>query len=345
MFESARVKLTLFYLAILLGFSLLLTLGFRAFVQAEFNHANDVQRGAVHQIGQQYFVTQTQPDDTPSPFQPDQNFARIQREQARETQSKLTREAIFLNIGVLVIGTGVSYWYAGRALRPIQQAHERQKRFTSDASHELRTPLASMQLENEIFLRQKSFSDREVRDQIGSNLEEVERLERLTTSLLDLNRYELGGLKKQKVPAHAAVAEAIAHTAHAAHAKSVTFKNKAAKSSVLANRESLVQLLSILLDNAAKYGPSNGTVEVTGELHGNDYQFSVRDHGAGIADKDLPYIFERMYRGDKARNNTVSGHGIGLSLAQQIAVANGTHVSAANHVEGGAVFSFSLPKA
>ncbi len=343
MFESARLKLTLFYLAALLAFSLVLTFGLRAFVQAEFNRANDAQRGAVQQLGQQYWTRRSfQGDDMPPPAQ---NFARLQDEQAADTQTRLTHEFMLLNLAVFVVGAFVSYWYAGRTLKPIQEAHEQQKRFTSDASHELRTPLASMRLENEIFLRQKAFSDQEVRDQIGSNLEEVLRLERLTTSLLDLSRYETTKLKFKKLPVQDIATEALANAAKAPAAAEVQFINSAAKASVLGDKDSLTQLITILLDNAVKYGPKDGIVEVAGAVHGGEYTLAVRDHGKGIAEADLPRVFERMYRGDKARSNSVPGHGIGLSLAQQIAAANNATLTAANHPKGGAVFSLTLPKA
>lgn len=343
MFESARLKLTLFYLAVLLSFSLLLTFGLRAIVQAEFNHSNNVQLGAVQQWGEQYYRVRPQYQTNFLP--PDQNFARIQDAQAEKTQERLTREFLLLNFIVFVVGAAVSYWYAGRTLKPIQEAHEQQKRFTSDASHELRTPLASMRLENEIFLRQKKFSDKEVREQIGSNLEEVARLERLTTSLLDLNRYETTVLKARKLQAQEIALEAVAAASKAPTAQNLTFTNKTAKASVLGDKDSLTQLVSILLDNAVKYGPKDGKVEVGGAVQGGEYVLTVRDHGKGISEADLPRIFERMYRGDKARSNSVPGHGIGLSLAQQIATANSAKLTAANHPEGGAVFSLTLPKA
>jgi signal transduction histidine kinase len=349
MFESARLKLTLFYLAVLVGFSLLVTICFRAIVSVEFSHANDVQRGAFHRIGLIYFDNPPptdSSDQTPTGSEPpDQNFAQIQRKQASQTQTRLTHEAVMINIGVIVVGSIFSYWYAGRALKPIQEAHEKQKRFTSDASHELRTPLASMRLENEIFLKQKKFNDTEVRNQISSNLEEVARLERLTTSLLDLNRFETTLLKHEKLDIQDVIAAAVGSATKADAAKAVEFKSTLTKQMVLGDQESLVQLFSILFDNAVKYGPKNGRIEIAGQEDGSEYIVSIRDNGKGISEEDLPHIFERMYRGDKARSNTVSGHGIGLSLAEQIATANGASIEAANHEKDGAVFSVRLTKA
>lgn len=342
MFESARVKLTFFYLAILLGFSLLLTVGFRVFTHWEITKANDVQRGAVHDIGQLFYG---QNDDTAPPpgMTPDRTFARIQTAQDRETQGRLNREMVLLNVGVLVFGGALSYWYAGRTLRPIQQAHEKQRRFTADASHELRTPLASMRLENEVFLRQKTFTEHDAREQLASNLEEVDRLERLTTSLLELNRYESTTLTRKKLAVRTIVDEAIKRATPMAETHGMSFTVQVTKANVEGDFESLVQLLCIFFENARKYGPEKGVVEVTGKKAGG-YVLTVRDHGPGIAAEDLPHIFERMYRGDKARTTQATGgHGIGLSLAQQIAEANGVTVSAHNHPDGGAVFSITFP--
>lgn len=336
MFESARLKLTLFYLATILVFSLVLTWGLRAFVQAEFSRANEVQRGAVHSIALELF-------DLQSPLQSDRDFARVQAAQTRETQLRLDRDSVFLNLAVLVVGGALSYWYAGRTLKPIEVAHERQKRFTADASHELKTPLASMRLENEVFLRQKGITETEARAQVASNLEEVARLERLTASLLELNDYENVQLKLVKLPVRPLV-EAAIERARAGVPK-VKFKTSIAAGQVRGERESLLQLLAILLDNAVKYGPPKGPIELDGSNRDNVYKLTVRDYGPGISEADLPHIFERMYRGDKARSNTAPGHGIGLSLAQQIASANGARLKAANHPDGGAVFTVSLQKA
>jgi signal transduction histidine kinase len=119
---------------------------------------------------------------------------------------------------------------------------------------------------------------------------------------------------------------------------------KVAPAKIRADRESLVEVMTILLDNAAKYGPKDGEIIVGGEKRGDAYVLAVRDHGPGITEADLPHIFERMYRGDKARSSRVSGHGIGLSLAKQIADASGATIEAFNHPDGGAMFVLTLSK-
>lgn len=333
LFHSARLKLTAFYFAILVVFCLLLTLGVRIFTNYELNLGDDAQRGTVHQLFQQY--------NGQIPIG-DRYFSRAIDSQADVTRQHLNRDFFWIDVGLLTLGAVLSYWYAGRTLKPIQEAHERQKRFTSDASHELRTPLASMKLENEIFLRQKHFSEQDARELIGSNLEEVDRLEKLATNLLALNQYEHGYMSHKPVVVGDLVQDALTRVRKNKEAKKTRFTQDIVPATVDVNRESLVELLAILLDNAVKYGPKDGPVEISGSMQGERYVVTVRDHGPGIAEADLPHIFERMYRGDKARGSKVGGHGIGLSLARQIAAANEATLEAGNAPGGGARFTLTL---
>lgn len=331
-FESARFKLTLFYLAIILLLSLTLSIGTRWLAQREYEHSNVLQRGAFRGVITRIYGLPSPPPNNDDVFD-------FQHQQEQAVRTRLNEYVAAINIGALVIGGLISYWYAGRTLRPIEEAHEAQKRFASDASHELRTPLTAIKAENEVFLRQKDFSKDEARELIQSNLEEVDRLERLATNLLSLTQYESTRLELEHVDPKQIVSEAVAITqrVHAA----VEIKTKIAAGHVLGHQESLVHLLGILLDNACKYG-QGAVVEVTGQKQGNGYALRVRDHGPGIAEEDMPRIFDRLYRGDRARSNKVAGHGLGLALARQIARANGAAITVENHAKGGAVFSVLL---
>jgi signal transduction histidine kinase len=346
LFHSARLKLTGFYFAVLVVFCLLLTFGVRTFTSYELSRGDDAQRSAAHRLFQRYSDQyDIDPDTNPGPVPfGDRYFSNAIASQSDVTWRHLNRDFLYINILLLGAGAILSYWYAGRTLRPIEEAHEQQKRFTSDASHELRTPLASMKLENEVFLRQKHFQETDARALITSNLEEVGRLERLATNLLALNQYEHGAAAKQPVKVREVVDEAITRAQQRFDARTTPkFTVKVAPATIQTDRESLVELMTILIDNAAKYGPKDGEVVIGGEKRGQGYVLAVRDHGPGIAEADMPHIFERMYRGDKARSSRISGHGIGLSLAQQIAEANGAAIEASNHPDGGALFIVNLP--
>jgi len=334
MFRSARLKLTLFYLGILALFNLTVTLSVRVFAEREFLRSNVVQRGEVQQWMLRFFDPKTPRSEM--------TIQTIQDQQAQIVREHLNQGLFVINLAALAFGGLLSYWFAGRTLRPIEEAHETQARFTADASHELRTPLANMRLENEVFLRQKHFTEEEGRQQIASNLEDIERLERLSNNLLALHQYGQITLDRSYVVAKHIVQDAVKRIHASAEAKQVAVKTELAEANVQAHQESMVQLMDILLDNALKYGAKGREVTVTGEEKGSRYLLSVKDRGPGLAAQDIPHLFDRLYRGDKARSTQIAGYGLGLALAQEIAAANGATISARNNPEGGACFEVSL---
>jgi signal transduction histidine kinase len=339
MLHSARFRLTAFYLGILLCFSLILTFGIRALALREYDQSNKAQLGEVYALQKNFFAGSFETFVLPPPRS---QFADMQQDQNDLVRQHLNRDLLILNLCALVLGGLLSYWYAGRTLKPIIEAHDAQKRFASDASHELRTPLANMQVENEVFLRSKSFTEPEARELITSNLEEVQRLERLADSLLQLTQYEQTNLKLGSVPIRTIVDNALIHTGKELEARSVKVEKKLAPAHVHGDRSSLEQLLTIVIDNAIKYGPEKGTVFITGGKTPAHYALKIRDEGPGITKADLPHIFDRLYRGDKARSGKAEGYGLGLALAKQIAVANEATIIAQNARSGGAEFTIEL---
>lgn len=334
MFDSARFKLTAFYLAVLLCFSLMLTIGIRLLAQNEFDRSSYAQRREVVRLFGALVSLTPQPTEDA--------FTNWQQGQDDLVRQHLNNDLLLLNLGALIIGGLVSYWYAGRTLKPIIDAHDAQKRFASDASHELRTPLANMQAENEVFLRQKSFTETEARGLIASNLEEVQRLESLANNLLQLTQYEHAELELSPISVQRIVDDVLAHSAKVLKSRNVQIERKVAQADVTGEPESLERLLSIVIDNAIKYGPEGGRLFITGTKNSNQYALKIRDEGAGIASHDLPYIFDRLYRGDKARSTRADGYGLGLALAKQIATANRATIKAANHPKSGAVFTLEF---
>ncbi len=335
MFKSARLKLTLFYLGIIVLFNLMVTMSVRVYAEHEFLRANTEQRSEVRQWVVQFF-------DGKSIRRPESAMDTIQDNQASEVRRHLNDGLLIINLFALGIGGILSYWFAGRTLRPIEEAHEAQARFTADASHELRTPLANMRLENEVFLRQKRFTEDEARDQLVSNLEEVMRLERLSGNLLALHQYGQASLTRMPNAVKALIDGAVTPLQAVARAKNVRIEQAIEPARVLVHHDSMVQLLDILLDNALKYGARGGEVVIEGRKRGNVYLLAVKDKGPGIAAPDLPHIFDRLYRGDKARSAKVKGYGLGLSLAKEIAGANSATLTARNNPGGGACFELGL---
>ncbi len=335
LFKSARLQLTFFYLIVLVGFSLVVTTSIRILAEREYLQSNMVQRSELHDIIVRW-------SDWASGRPDSSSFIDMQQIQEARVRQRLNQELFLINLASLVLGGLLSYWFAGRTLRPIEEAHEAQSRFAADASHELRTPLTNLRLENEVFLRQKNFTESEARELIHSNLEEVQRLEGLSTNLLALTQYTQAPLEFKSVSAKRLVHDAIKSMQKQADAHGVTLVSEVAPRKVLGHAESLVQLLGILIDNAIKYGPKKGTVTISGHKQDGGYALWVQDQGQGISAADMPYIFDRLYRGDKARSSKAGGYGLGLSLAKAIAEANHAHLVASNNKTGGARFTVVL---
>lgn len=337
LFASARLKLTLFYLSIIFIFNLAVSLGVRVIAEQEYLRASYGVRTEVKEWGIRVWRLADMDD-------PSVALADVQHAQAEIVRDHLNKGLFWINVAALGLGGLLSYWFAGRALRPIEEAHEAQARFTADASHELRTPLTNMKLENEVFLRQKTFTPEEAREQVASNLEEVQRLERLSNNMLALHQYGSTALTRTPVSIQKVIKTAVAQVENTARAKGVTISQEVASGKVLAHFDSLVQLMDILLDNALKYGASGKQVTIRGRMQAGQYVLQVSDRGPGIAEQDLPRIFDRLYRGDKARSSSMAGYGLGLALAREIAHANAAGISARNNPDKGACFTITLER-
>ncbi len=333
LFRSARLRLTGFYMVILIIFSLVLTLSLRSLAGHTFDRAGEGDRGIVKQLFNEYYSVAPEPN----------LFNQFQNYQSANVHRDLDQYVIIINTIAIIVGGVVSYWYAGRTLKPIQNAHETQARFAADASHELRTPLTALRVENEVFLHQKNAKLSEARELLKSNLEEAHRLENLAGTLLALTQYEQATLELNAVVLKDVISSAQEHIDKAAKARRIKFVvNIPDKAKVMGEFDSLVQLVGIILDNAVKFGKSNSEAYIDAVKRDSHYYLSVRDKGNGIPEEDLPFIFDRLYRGDKSRASNTPGYGLGLSLAREIARVNRADITARNYPTGGAQFVISL---
>jgi signal transduction histidine kinase len=250
---------------------------------------------------------------------------------------------VYFNVFVLIAGTGLSYWLAKRTIRPIQQALEAQTRFTADASHELRTPLSVMQTGIETLRRNPATTKQEALKLLDSNLEEVSKLRSLAEGLLQLARSNGKPLAMQPVAVGDIAGDAIDRVSGAAKSKRITVLNDVAEAKVLGDQGSLIELIVILLDNAIKYSEPDSLVTLASRKAGRLVELAVSDKGRGIAPQDIGHIFERFYRADKSRSNIdVEGHGLGLSIAKQIADAHKTEIKVVSTPDKGTTFIVSL---
>lgn len=227
----------------------------------------------------------------------------------------------------------------------LETSFDRIRQFTADASHELKTPLAILLGEIEVALRRPA-SIEEYRSTLVSCLEEVERLTKVVQGLLDLSRADSGQipLELETLSLSALVADIVEDIAMLADAKHISILPAIAKNVLVDGDEvRLHQAILNVIENAIKYTPQRGRIEVSLIETGDNAVLTVMDSGPGISADQLPLIFDRFYRVDKARSQDIAGTGLGLSITQWIVHAHNGIISASSGERGGTTFVISLP--
>ena len=269
------------------------------------------------------------------------NFDAFRDSRLQESQGRLQNDLILLNIVTVVLAGGISYYAARRTIRPIENALNAQARFAGDASHELRTPLAAMRAEIEVVLRDPNIKKSELREILESNLEETNRLQELTEGLLLLARQSNGTLVMTNLDIETVVDKAVARLAKAAEQKQIKLDIKVKPAKLTGNDSALTELLSVLLDNAVKFSPTNSQVTVKGRPENSIYKLSVTDHGPGIAADQQARIFDRFYQANQSRSD--QGFGLGLSIATAIVKQHHGQITVHSQPNRGATFTVQLP--
>jgi two-component system sensor histidine kinase MprB len=219
-------------------------------------------------------------------------------------------------------------------LASLEGSVEAQRRLVSDASHELRTPLTSLRTNIEILGKAEKLPDDERRRLLSDVDAELEELSRLVADVVDLARDGEPERFEEDLRLDQLVADAVDRARR--RTPDVTFEVELDEIVVRGSRERLHRAVSNLLDNAVKWSPDGGTVEVRVA----DAAVSVRDHGPGIAEEDLTKVFDRFYRAPSARG--LPGSGLGLAIVRQVAESHGGGVSAAQAEGGGTVVTLRL---
>ncbi len=234
-----------------------------------------------------------------------------------------------------------------RMIERIHESYSQTRRFIADASHELRTPLAVLRGEIESVVTRNHLTP-ETRDTLGSNLEEVERLGKIVEGLFALSRLDAGEAHSETVrfDLAALVATTTDQLCLLAKDKDIALQCHAGPPVfVEGDRARLKQVIVNLLDNAIKYTPAGGKVQVRTFTHYGEAILEVSDNGIGIPRESLPHIFDRFYRVDKARSSDQGSAGLGLSIVKSICHAHGGKVEADSREGAGSVFRVHLPLA
>lgn len=227
----------------------------------------------------------------------------------------------------------------------LQTTENARRRFVSDASHELKTPLAAIRLLTDSILQTDDIDRATAREFVADIGAEAERLSRITEDLLRLTRLDNGVLEPPvEVDVLPVLEQVMRMMSLVAQEKGIDLTYRAEDGcTVLATKDEIHQIIYNLTDNAVKYSPPGSAVQVILERTGDQVQLSVKDNGAGIPEEDLPRIFERFYRVDKARSRAAGGTGLGLSIVSDTVKRRGGSVEAANRPGGGAVFTVRWP--
>ena len=271
--------------------------------------------------------------------------APIDEELVSETKHRLFLALLLVNGSILIAAGGFGYLLAGKTLRPIKQMVDDQHRFISDASHELKTPLTSLKTSFEVYLRDKHKSTKKAEQLITESIAEVDKLQSLSESLLQLTLYKTPHAMNLLRPTSVkkCIELAVKKVQPLATEKQIQIAAPSTSAIVLGNQDSLVQLLVILLDNAIKYSPTKSMVRITVTARDRSVSLTVSDEGPGIEPCDLPHIFDRFYRADQARSTTKQGgYGLGLAIAQNIAEVHSGKLSVRSKPGSGTQFTLHI---
>jgi two-component system sensor histidine kinase MprB len=210
-----------------------------------------------------------------------------------------------------------------------------QRQLVADASHELRTPVTSLRTNVEVLLDSGLLSEDDRRRLLADVVEQSEELTGLVSDLIELARGDLPAGSTEDVRLDGVVEAALARARR--NSPGIQFRSRLEPTIVEGAAERLHRAVNNLLDNAARHSPPGGPIEVSVNSDG----VRVRDHGNGVDPEDLPYVFDRFYRGANSRGR--QGSGLGLAIVRQVAEQHGGSVAVENAPDGGAIFTIHLP--
>ena len=277
------------------------------------------------------------------PFPPNEPI--IDKDTVRQIEKETLTRLLLINVLILV-GAGMpGYWLAGKTLKPIEEMVEKQKKFTADAAHELKTPLTAIKTDLEVNLRDKNLDLKKAKTVLEGTIKDIDSLTLLTNSLILQSKYQnFKNGKNDPINLKESAQNVISKLEPNAKEKNIKINLDADEVKTEGDENSIRELLTILLDNAIKFSKKEGKIEISIKDKNNYAQISVKDNGAGIDEKDIPYIFDRFYKADTSRSkNEVPGFGLGLSIAKEIVEMHGGKISVKSKKNVGTEFLVKLP--
>jgi signal transduction histidine kinase len=252
---------------------------------------------------------------------------------------------IFMSVGVVCLG---GFWLTQKAVEPAEQSYKQLQQFTADASHEFRGPLTAIKLSVDVIQKHPERIHPKDARKLAAIASATEQMSLLTEDLLFLARTDtdLSTPTSQwiSLSLNQILQELVDLLDSLAYNKDLTLLyQELAKVSVMGDRGQLTRLFSNLLQNAIQYTPAGGKVILRLEQQNHQALISIEDTGIGIASEDLPLIFDRFWRADKARSRREGGTGLGLAIAQAIAQSHRGKITVSSQVGTGTCFQVCLP--
>ena len=228
----------------------------------------------------------------------------------------------------------------------LEQLDKSRNQFVSNASHELKTPLSTMKILIETMLYQDVLDQAMTKEFLSDINKEIDRLNRIVSDLLTLVNIDSGGMKLNAVQldVHDLLLEQVKRLAPLARENGIELDCSAREAlEINGDVVKLQQVIYNVIDNAIKYTPRGGEVHASLSRNGKRAIIRVSDTGIGIPAADLPHVFDRFYRVDKARSRATGGTGLGLSIVKQIVQLHGGNITAASEEGKGTTFTIELP--
>ena len=279
-----------------------------------------------------------------------QGFVRASQslEEIEVIQNKLFWVLIFGGMSTLIlIGIG-GFWLTQKAIEPIEESYSKLKQFTADASHELRGPVTAIKASVDVMQSHPERIHPKDAKKLSAISSATTQMGQLIGDLLFLARTDTTDVvptrKRTRVALNQILQDLVILLEPVAHNKNIALKYRIRPNIyVFGDRSQLNRLFSNLLENALQYTPEGGKVSLSLSKHNRYALISVEDTGIGIAPEQIPFVFDRFWRADKARTRREGGTGLGLAIVNAIAQSHGGKITVSSTLDVGSCFQVRIP--
>ncbi|MBQ8805673.1 MAG: HAMP domain-containing histidine kinase [Bacteroidaceae bacterium] len=232
---------------------------------------------------------------------------------------------------------------ARKSLKPLHEALERERSFTSYASHEFRTPLTTLRGSLEVLIR-KPRTENEIRTKIAECIDDIDAMNRMLEDMLTLTRVESGrtSLKNESIIVSDLMNEIISNHAEQLLSKNIHIDTTNTPCTITTDHRALATILNNIVSNAVKYCNVGGSITISASCQENTVEINVSNTGPVIAHDELPHVFEQFYRGRNSSQQSAKGFGLGLTIVRQFADIIGANVTISSDINQLTVFTLTL---